>query len=157
MAIVSLPVAPRRALTGHLTLRRPAQQGLRRDSDESRRFANPIPLLRGWAWHPKTQTPADPKESVLKLRLQALPNHRPRVSVGKLLELRDNASMGTQQTPVRGQVQRVGPGNELSTQMSQHQPMSLLRVVGGGRLSAAPSRPRRSDHALTAGEFYLTL
>jgi len=51
----------------------------------------------------------------------------------------------------------VAPVDALAPRMSPHQPMSLLPVVVGGRLSAAPSRPRRSDHALTAGEFYLTL
>ena len=46
VAVMSLPVAPRRALTRHTTLRGPAQQGLRRDPDEGGRFAGPIPPAR---------------------------------------------------------------------------------------------------------------
>jgi hypothetical protein len=110
MAIVSLPMAPRRALTGHATLRRPAQQGLRRDPGEDCGFAGPIPLARGRTWHSKTQAPPDPQEPVAELGGQARPNHRPRASIRKRLELGHNASVSAQEYCRQARRPRSGAG-----------------------------------------------
>src|SRR2546428_1845639 len=151
MAIVSLPVAPRRALTGHATLRRPAQQGLRRDPDEDGGFAGPIPLARGRTWHSKTQAPPDPQEPVAELGGQARPNHRPRASIRKRLELGHNASVSAQESSIRRPVQSPGPGNELPTLMSQSHAVILLlqrqrRPALGRTITATPERSR-TDYA----------
>jgi len=150
MAIATLAVTPRRALTGHAASRGPAQQGFRGDPDKRGRFTGPVPSARRRVWHAKTEAPSHPLEPVLELGLQALTDHGPGAPVGQPLELRHNAAVRTQQPSVRRSMQALGAGNEFTSQRSQRHAMSLLgecrwRPALGHSLEARPERARRDN------------
>ena len=126
MAIATLAVTPRRALTGHPASRGPSQQGLRGDPDERGRFAGPVPSACGRVRHAKTEAPSYPIEPVLELGPQALADHGPGAPVGQPLELRHNAALSAQQPSVRRPMQTLGARNELASQRSQRHAMILL-------------------------------
>jgi hypothetical protein len=114
----SLPMARIGAFACDETRLRPADEGLGRDPDEGRSGARSIPDPGAREGHPKAQASSDPVQTIVEFCLQAPAYARIEAPLGKARELRENAGMFTQQTPIGGAVQAGRAGDELPTALA---------------------------------------